>query len=113
MKEYIRKIEDEFGKFKAQAASLEAERKRLEWAITECIQNIRKMERYAIKMEEAGRLEEAQKFRKEIAEQQAKRERLEKEYQHVATQAEKMREIHEKLAKDLQEIDAMRREDGW
>ncbi len=90
MKEYIQKIEDEFGKFKAQAASIEAERKRLEREITECIQNIKKMERYAKKMEEARRLEEAEKFQKEnVQERQVKRERLEKEYQHVATKLKK------------------------
>lgn len=113
MKEYIRKVVDEFGKIKAETASIEAERKRLERILNECIQNISKMERYAKKAEESGRVVEAQKFLEQKEELIIRREQLEKDYQYVASQAQKMRELSEKLAHDMKEIDAMRRQERW
>ena len=113
MKEFIRKVEDEFGRIKAEIASIEAEKKRIERILNECIQNIGKMERYAKKAEGSGRLQEAQRFRQQKDELLVEQERLEKEYEHVTSQAQKMRELYEKLAADMKEIEAMRRQENW
>lgn len=113
MRDYVRKLEDEIGKIKAETASIDAEEKRLKRALDECIQDIKKMEKYAMRAEEAGNDADAQKFRDQVDKLASQRERLENEYQYVADKAKKLRAVRDKLADDMKEIDAMRKEDRW
>lgn len=113
MRDYVRKLEDEIGKIKAEAASIDAEEKRLKRALDECIQDIKKLEKYAMRAEEAGNDADAQKFRDQVDKLASQRERLENEYQYVADKAKKLRAVRDKLADDMKEIDMMRKEDRW
>lgn len=60
--QYMRNVNSDLGKVKAETASVMAEEQRSKRALNECSAEIEKMQRYAVKALEAGNEDDARKF---------------------------------------------------
>lgn len=106
--QYLRNLESDLGKVKAETASVIAEESRAKRALDECNENIAKMQSYAEKAVAAGNDADAKQFltqKKTYADQQAA---LQSTYQMACDNATKMRGMHDKLVKDIDELNARR-----
>lgn len=104
--QYLRNLESDLGKVKAETASVIAEESRAKRALDECNENIAKMQTYAEKAITAGNDDDARKFlaqKKVYAEQQVS---LQTTYTMAAENAAKMRNMHDKLVEDISELNA-------
>ena len=101
--QYMRNLESDLGKVKAETASVMAEETRAKRELDECTEQVNKMQSYAEKALTAGNEADARKF-------------LEKKQQLVSTQtalqqsyeanAAKMRQMHDKLVKDIESLES-------
>lgn len=104
--QYLRNLESDLGKVKAETASVIAEESRAKRALDECNENIAKMQTYAEKAIAAGNDDDARKFlaqKKVYTEQQVS---LQTTYTMAAENAAKMRNMHDKLVEDISELNA-------
>lgn len=104
--QYLRNLESDLGKVKAETASVIAEESRAKRALDECNENIAKMQTYAEKAITAGNDDDARKFlaqKKVYAEQQIS---LQTTYTMATENAAKMRSMHDKLVEDIGELNA-------
>lgn len=104
--QYLRNLESDLGKVKAETASVIAEESRAKRALDECNENIAKMQTYAEKAITAGNDDDARKFlaqKKVYTEQQVS---LQTTYTMAAENAAKMRNMHDKLVEDISELNA-------
>lgn len=104
--QYLRNLESDLGKVKAETASVIAEESRAKRALDECNENIAKMQTYAEKAITAGNDDDARKFlaqKKVYTEQQVS---LQTTYTVAAENAAKMRNMHDKLVEDISELNA-------
>lgn len=106
--QYLRNLESDLGKVKAETASVIAEESRAKRALDECNENIAKMQSYAEKAVAAGNDADAKQFltqKKTYANQLAA---LQSTYQMASENASKMRGMHDKLVRDIDELNARR-----
>lgn len=106
--QYLRNLESDLGKVKAETASVIAEESRAKRALDECNENIAKMQSYAEKAVAAGNDADARQFlaqKKTYTNQLAS---LQSTYQMAGENASKMRGMHDKLVKDIDELNARR-----
>ena len=104
--QYLRNLESDLGKVKAETASVIAEESRARRALDECNANITKMQTYAEKAVAAGNDTDARQFlaqKKVYTDQLAS---LESTYQIAADNAAKMRTMHDKLVSDIGQLNA-------
>lgn len=104
--QYLRNLESDLGKVKAETASVIAEESRAKRALDECNENIAKMQTYAEKAITSGNDDDARKFlaqKKVYTEQQVS---LQTTYTVAAENAAKMRNMHDKLVEDISELNA-------
>ncbi len=104
--QYLRNLESDLGKVKAETASVIAEESRAKRALDECNANITKMQTYAEKAVTAGNDNDARQFlaqKKVYSDQLAS---LQSSYQVAADNAAKMRTMHDKLVNDINELNA-------
>ena len=104
--QYLRNLESDLGKVKAETASVIAEESRARRALDECNANITKMQTYAEKAVAAGNDADAKQFlaqKKVYTDQLAS---LESTYQIAADNAAKMRTMHDKLVSDIGQLNA-------
>lgn len=104
--QYLRNLESDLGKVKAETASVIAEESRARRALDECNANITKMQTYAEKAVAAGNDADARQFlaqKKVYTDQLAS---LESTYQIAADNAAKMRTMHDKLVSDIGQLNA-------
>jgi len=108
--EYVRTLRDNLGKIKAETASAVAEEERAKRALDECGAEISKLRRYAEKSaeshDEAGALrflERKARLSEQLAEFQAAHDR-------ASALASKMKQLQNKLAADLNKLEARREE---
>lgn len=104
--QYLRNLESDLGKVKAETASVIAEESRARRALDECNANITKMQTYAEKAVAAGNDADARQFlaqKKVYTDQLAS---LENTYQIAADNAAKMRSMHDKLVSDIGQLNA-------
>lgn len=106
--QYLRNLESDLGKVKAETASVMAEEKRAKRELDECRQDTEKMQRYAEKALIAGNENDAKLFLEKKNELSKKQQTLEQSYIISADNAEKMRSMHDKLVKDISELNARR-----
>ena len=106
--EYLRDIESDLGKVKAETAAVMAAETKAKRELDECAQNIAKMQRYAEKALLAGNEDDARQFLEKKAQLVKQQESLQQAYDAAAANAAKMREMHDKLAKDLENQQAKR-----
>lgn len=106
--QYLRNMESDLGKVKAETASVIAEESRAKRALDECNANIAKMQTYAEKAINAGNDNDARQFlaqKKVYTDQLAS---LQNTYQIASENAAKMRNMHDKLVTDISQLNARR-----
>ncbi|NMB07711.1 MAG: PspA/IM30 family protein [Tissierellia bacterium] len=106
--QYLRNLNKDLGNVKAETASIMAEEKRAKRVLDECKEDINKMENYAMKALEAGNENDAKKFLERKVELSKKEKELENAYNLAKSNAEKMREMHDKLVSDIGELESRR-----
>lgn len=102
--QYMRELEDDLGKVKAETASVMAEEKRTSRELAENQEEIEKMERYAKKALLAGNEQDAKVFLGKKADLMAKEELLRKSWEQAKSNADAMRSMHDKLCQDMEEL---------
>lgn len=104
----IREISDDLGEVKAETASVMAEEQRQKRALDECRTEIEKYQNYAIKAIESGNDDDAKAFLNRKNQLAASLPSLEEAYTLARDNATKMRQMHNKLENELNELDSRR-----
>lgn len=102
----LRNLNSDLGKVKSETATVMAEEKRAKRAVDECKKEVDKMQSYAVKALEANNEDDARKFLEEKASLTKKLTTLEQSHQIAHNNAEKMREMHDKLVVDISELES-------
>ena len=106
--QYMRNMESDLGKVKAETASVMAEETRAKRELDECNEQINKMQAYAEKALVAGNEADARTFlekKQQLATTQAS---LQQSYDIAVDNAKKMRQMHDKLVKDIESLESRR-----
>lgn len=106
--QYLRDLESDLGKVKAETAAIMAEETRSKRVLDECGSEIAKMQEYAGKAVQAGNDDDARQFlvkKKQLTEKQVS---LQQTYDLAAANAGKMRQMHDKLVEDIHSLNARR-----
>lgn len=106
--QYLRNLESDFGKVQAETASVMAEEKRAKRELDECSAEIDKLQKYAEKALSAGNENDAKAFLTKKQTLMTKQTALQQTYTMAADNAAKMRQMHDKLAKDIADLNARR-----
>lgn len=106
--QYLRNLESDFAKVKAETASVMAEEKSAKRKLEECDGEIAKMSEYAKKAVAAGNDNDARQFLTKKSELTQKREVLAKNLELAQANAEKMRQMHDKLESDISAMKSKR-----
>ena len=104
----LRNAEDSLAKVKADTSSVMAEEKSAKRKLDECDSEIAKMTEYAKKAVAAGNDDDARQFLTKKGELSSKREGLAKSYEIAKDNATKIRQMHDKLEKDISEMRSKR-----
>lgn len=104
----LRNLNSDLGKVKSETAAIMAEEQRAKRALDECTAEIAKMQQYAIKALEANNEADARKFLEQKAVLSAKLPGLQEAYTLASNNAAKMRQMHDKLVNDINELEARR-----
>ncbi|KEO76924.1 PspA/IM30 family protein [Paenibacillus polymyxa] len=104
--DYMRNLNSDLGKVKAETASVLADERRAKRALDECKAEIKKLQHYASKSVEAGNEEEARKFLEGKGLQTEKLEQLQTSYDVASTNAVNMKQMQEKLVSDMGQLEA-------
>lgn len=102
----LRNLNSDLGKVKAETASIMAEEQRAKRVLDECTEEIDKMQSYAIKALEANNENDARKFLEQKATLSAKLSGLQDAYNLAHNNATHMRQMHDKLVNDINELEA-------
>lgn len=100
-----RDLEKDLGEVKAETVSVMAEEKRAKRAYDECMAEIEKLQKYAEKAVMQGNDGDAAAFLTEKSAKAANLEQLKASWDLAAQNAAKMREMHEKLAEQLKQVE--------
>ena len=106
--QYLRNLESDFAKVKAETASVMAEEKSARRKLDECSEEIAKMGEYAKKAVAAGNDNDARRFLEKKSELTQKQEVLTKNYELAQANSVKMRQMHDKLESDIQAMKSKR-----
>ena len=106
--QYLRNLNSDLGKVKAETASIMAEEQRAKRVLDECKEDIDKMEKYAVKALEAGNDDDARKFLERKSNLANKQNELQQAYDLAVSNSEHMREMHDKLVSDINELESKR-----
>ena len=104
--QYLRNLESDLGKVKAETASVMAEETRAKRELDECNAEITKFQNYAVKAVESGKDEDARQFLAKKNQLVEKQTALQQAYTLASANATKMRQMHDKLVKDINELNA-------
>ncbi len=102
----LRNLNSDLGKVKSETATIMAEEQRAKRALDECSDEIGKMQTYAVKALEANNEADARKFLEQKANLAEKLPGLQDAYNLAHTNATHMREMHDKLVDDINELEA-------
>ena len=106
--QYLRNLESDLGKVKAETASVMAEETKCKRELDECNANIEKMQRYAEKAIVAGNDNDARQFLEKKQQLVSKQTALQQAYDLAHGNAVKMKEMHDKLVSDMGELQSRR-----
>ena len=106
--QYMRNLESDLGKVKAETASVMAEETRAKRELSECTEQINKMQAYAEKALKAGNEADARSFLEKKQQLVTTQASLQQAYDVAAANASKMRQMHDKLVKDIDSLEARR-----
>ncbi|MDD6327248.1 MAG: PspA/IM30 family protein [Eubacteriales bacterium] len=104
----MRNLTKDLGEVKQETAAVMADEQRCKRELDECNNEIAKMQTYAEKALLAGNEADAMKFLEQKNTLTAKQASLQQTYDVAAANAMKMRQMHDKLVKDINELDARR-----
>ena len=104
----MRNLTKDLGEVKEQTAAVMADEQRCKRELDECNAEIAKMQSYAEKALLAGNEGDAMKFLEQKNTLTAKQTSLQQTYDVAAANAMKMRQMHDKLVKDINELNARR-----
>ena len=104
--DYMRKLNDDLGKVKAETASVAAAEQRAKRALDECAAEIAKLQRYAEKSAADGNEAGARAFLEKKAAHSEKLQQLQKAYDVAASNATQMKQLQDKLVSDIGELEA-------
>lgn len=102
----LRNLHSDLGRVKSETAAIMAEEQRAKRNLDECTEGIEKMQSYAVKALEAGNENDARKFLEKKALLSAGLNELQDAYSVARTNSEHMREMHDKLVGDIDELEA-------
>ena len=106
--QYVRNLNEDLGKVKAETASVMAEETRAKRELDECVAEVEKMQKYAEKALMAGNESDARAFLEKKQSLVSKQATLQQAYDLSKANADKMRQMHDKLVKDINELNARR-----
>ncbi len=104
----LRDLESDLGKVKAETAAIMADEQRAKRELDDCTAEINKMQSYAEKAVLAGNDADAKSFLAKKAELTNTQASLQQAYDLAAANSMKMRQMHDKLVKDIGELNARR-----
>lgn len=102
----LRNLNSDLGKVKSETAAIMAEEQRAKRELDECNMEIDKMGRYAVKALEAGNENDARKFLEKKGSLSTKQAGLQQTYELSAANSAKMKQMHDKLVKDINELES-------
>ena len=108
--QYLRNLESDLGKVKAETAAVMAEETKSKRELDECIDSINKMQTYAEKALLSGNEADARTFLSKKGELNNKLIPLQQTYDMAKENSTKMREMHDKLIKDISQLNTRRDE---
>jgi len=106
--QYLRNLNADLGKVKAETASIMAEETRAKRAVDEGKAEVEKMQTYAIKALEADNEADAKKFLEKKTALTADAIELQASYELASVNAEQMKQMHTKLVADITELESRR-----
>lgn len=106
--QYLRNLESDLGKVKAETAAVMAEETRAKRELDECTESINKMQAYAEKALLAGNEADARAFLEKKSELSKKLSSLQQTYDIAKENSTKMRAMHDKIVKDIAELNSRR-----
>ena len=104
--QYLRNIESDLGKVKSETAAVMAEETRCKRQLDECNAEIDKFQKYAEKAVMAGNDNDARQFLAKKAQLEQQKASLQQAYDIAAANAAKMKQMHDKLCKDIADLNA-------
>lgn len=104
--QYLRNIESDLGKVKSETAAVMAEETRCKRQLDECNAEIDKFQKYAEKAVMAGNDNDARQFLAKKAQLEQQKVSLQQAYDIAAANAAKMKQMHDKLCKDIADLNA-------
>lgn len=102
----LRNLNNDLGKVKSETATIMAEEQRAKRALDECNEEITRMQTYAVKALESNNEDDARKFLEHKATLTSKQKGLQDAYELSHTNAVRMREMHDKLVEDINELES-------
>lgn len=102
----LRNLNSDLGKVKAETATIMAEEQRAKRELEECEAEIARMQSFAIKALEANNEDDARKFLEQKASLSSKLTGLKEAYELAHNNAVHMREMHDKLVNDINELES-------
>ena len=108
--QYLRNLESDLGKVKAETAAVMAEETKSKRELDECIDSINKMQTYAENALLSGNEADARTFLSKKGELNNKLISLQQTYDIAKENSTKMREMHDKLIKDISQLNTRRDE---
>ena len=102
----LRNLNSDLGKVKSETAAIMAEEQRAKRVLDDCNEDITKMQTYAVKALEANNDVDARKFLEQKASLSSKLPGLQEAYDLAHSNATHMREMHDKLVNDIDELEA-------
>ncbi len=106
--QYLRNLNSDLGKVKAETASIMVEEQRVKRNLDECQLDIDKMEKYAIKALEAGNEGDARKFLEKKVSLVTREAELQEAYRLASSNSMQMKQMHDKLVTDIGELESKR-----
>lgn len=102
----LRNLNSDLNKVKSETATIMAEEQRAKRDLDECNAEMERMQSYAVKAVSAGNDADAKKFLEQKATLQNKVGGLQEAYTLASTNATNMRQMHDKLVSDINELES-------
>lgn len=102
--QYMRNLQDDLGKVKAETAAVMAEETCAKRELDECNQEVEKLQKYAEKAVAAGNDSDARLFLQKKQTVAAQQIALRQAYDSASANAAKMRQMHDKIVKDMENL---------
>ncbi len=106
--QYLRNLQRDLGKVKAETATVMAQEQRTKREVNENQEAMENMQNYALKALESDNEADARKFLEKKAQYAAKEDGLRNSLELAEANSVQMRQMHDKLVKDIGELEARR-----